>query len=319
MTAATPRFHRLVLVGGLVVDLVLRVEELPRSGDDVRAERAHAEVGGGFAVLAAARRHGLPAAYGGLYGNGPFGTAVRTALDTEHVDALLPQVTTGDSGFRTAFTGPGGARMSVTSGGVEGALDADTLRGLRIDAGDAVYLDGGDLVDARLGSAVGRWLQSLPQQTLLVFDPGGRLDEITWPVQERVLRRCDVLTLSAAAVKGLVGTSRPAAAWRALREYAPRLSTAVFRHGPDGCWVGTDTDQPPVEVPAPPVDPVTGPVADGLHTGVLLANLAQGRPASRAALRGNVAVALFSTRRGGHAYPEPAAVDRFLATSWRPE
>lgn len=316
MTA--PGFDRLVLVGGLVVDLVLRVRELPGDGDDVHASAAHAEVGAGFAMLATARRHGLRAAYAGRHGDGPFGTAVRSALATEQVDSLLPQVTGADSGFRTAFTGPGSTRMSVTNAGVEAALDSDGLATWPVRARDAVYVHGRDLARGKSGAAIARWVRALPADVPVVFDPGSWLDQISWEVQERVLRRCDMLTLSAAAVRKLVGTQRPAAAWRALPEYAPRARTAVFRHGPDGCWVATDGSRPPVEVPAPPVDAPSGPVADDVHTGVLLADLAAGRPATVAALRGNVAVALLPAAGSTPVYPEPGAVERFLSTRWQP-
>lgn len=306
---------RLVLVGGLAVDLVQQVDELPRRGEDVRARRSYAEVGGAFRTLASARRHGLPAAYAGRYGNGPFGTAVATALAAEDVTALLPRDDAADSGFRSTVVEPGGAHLSVVTPGVDAHLDQAHLAGVPVRQDDAVYVTGSDLVAAGTGAAVASWLKGLPARTLLVFAPGRWLDEIPWQTQERVLRRCGLLAMSAAAVRQLVGTGRPGAAWRALQEYAPRLTAAVVRQGLDGCWVGTQ-DEPPVEVPAPPVDAPEGPAADAVHTGVLLAGLARGLPAERAALRANVAVALRTTGPGAPPCPTPAAVDHFLTARW---
>lgn len=318
MTERTGRPSRLVLVGGLTVDLVLRVDELPRRGDDVRARSAYAEVGGGFFALAAARRHGLPAAYAGRYGSGPFGSAVATGLAAEGIEALLARDEASDTGFRTTVAEAGDAHLSVTNPGVEARLDQASLAGLELRAGDAVYLTGSDLASAGTGTAVAAWVRTLPARTQVVFAPGPWLDEIPWQVQERVLRRCDLVTMSAKAVRQLVGTSRPGAAWRALREYAPRLALAVVRQPEDDSWVAS-ADDSPVEVPAPPLDAPRGPAADEVHTGVLLAGLARGATAARAVLRANVAVALRAAGPGASPCPEPAEIDRFLATRWSPE
>ncbi|MBN3729119.1 sugar kinase, partial [Burkholderia sp. Ac-20379] len=56
MTAAVPR---LIHTGQVLVDLIMRVGALPAPGGDVLASEARFEVGGGFNVLAAARRSGM--------------------------------------------------------------------------------------------------------------------------------------------------------------------------------------------------------------------------------------------------------------------
>ena len=81
--------RRLVLVGSVIVDIVLYVDALPERGGDVVASRSMTTAGGGFNVLSAAARQGLPSAYGGLVGTGPFGEQVRDALAAESVE-LLP-------------------------------------------------------------------------------------------------------------------------------------------------------------------------------------------------------------------------------------
>ena len=81
--------RRLVLVGSVIVDIVLYVEALPERGGDVVASRSMTTAGGGFNVLSAAARQGLPSAYGGLVGTGPFGAQVRAALAAESVELLL--------------------------------------------------------------------------------------------------------------------------------------------------------------------------------------------------------------------------------------
>lgn len=316
MTVQPSEPRRLVLAGSVLVDLVMRVEELPGRGADVQARSAHAEIGGGFPTLVAARRHGLAAALAGGYGSGPFGTAIANALAAEGIDPLLPRSTDADSGFRTCLMEPGDAQTSVTSPGLEARLSRDTLAQAAVDADDAVYVSGRDLAYQHTGAAIAAWIRGLPRRTLVVFDPGPWVDDIPWPVHERTLRRSDLVTMSQGTAGRLLGTRRPAAALQALHAYAPRMTLGVIRCDADGCWVDHRDADGPAEVPAPPLDVTSLPDPDGVHTGVLVAALAHGVPAARAALRANVAAALHAATPAVDGCPDAAAVDRFLATRW---
>lgn len=312
------RPRRLVLVGSVLVDVLMRVELLPERGTDVLARGAHAEVGFGRGVLAAARRHGMPAAFAGRYGSGPFGTQVRAALVQDGVDMLIPLPARGDSGFRIGFVETGGARTSATSPGVETTLDRQSLDRLSIRDDDAVYVSGYDLTYPKSGSAIAGWASALPRPTALVFDPGPLVDDIPWEVQQQVLRRCDMVTMSARASQQLSGSGRPRAAVAALREYAPRLRAAVLRQGADGCWVqDTNGSTKGTQVPAPPIDPVDTTGRAGAHTGVLLAYLARGTSLRDAALHANAAAALSATEPGAATCPDAAALERFMDRVWR--
>lgn len=309
--------RRLVLAGSVVVDVQLSVPDRPRPGRDVLAGRAHAEVGGGFAVLAAARRHGLPAAYAGRHGAGPFGAQVRVALADEGVELLLPRDDGGDSGFRTVLVEPDGRRSVVISPGVEARLGGGVLSAVHPGAGDAVHVSGHDLAYRRTGPAIASWLAGLDPGVFVVCDLDDGAD-VPWEVCRRVLRRATAVTMTRAQAREVLGTARPKAAFHELREYAPRLTHAVLRAGPDGAWV-EDERAGVVEVPAPPLDPVDETGGGGTHTGVLLAELARGATLARAALRANVAATLADARAGSATCPARSTVDRFLATRWGPE
>lgn len=67
------RQARLVMIGGILVDVVMYVPHLPVPGGDVLARDAVVASGNGFNVLAAASGQGLTAAYLGRHGTGRFG------------------------------------------------------------------------------------------------------------------------------------------------------------------------------------------------------------------------------------------------------
>ena len=68
-----PVLNRLVFAGEAIVDLLMWVPALPERGGDMLADAAAIEVGGGFNVMAAAARQGLPVVYAGGHGTGPWG------------------------------------------------------------------------------------------------------------------------------------------------------------------------------------------------------------------------------------------------------
>ncbi len=97
---------RFVLVDAVVVDIVLRVEKVPERGSDVAVDESSSLAGGGFNVMAAASRLGLPAVYGGILGFGPFATIARNALREEGIIVALPPASGLDTGFVVALVEP---------------------------------------------------------------------------------------------------------------------------------------------------------------------------------------------------------------------
>ena len=112
-------FNRLLHLGNVVVDVVLTVPALPEPGGDVLATSTATTAGGGFNVMAAARRQGLPVSYAGGHGTGPWGDKVRAALEDEGIDILRPPDEAADTGFDVALVEDGGERTFVTSLGAE--------------------------------------------------------------------------------------------------------------------------------------------------------------------------------------------------------
>ena len=98
---------------------------LPEPGGDVLATSGGMEAGGSFNVMVAATRLGLPAAYAGAHGTGPFGDLVRAALRREGIDILLPPVTEIDTGYDIAITDAAGERTFITAVGAEARLSSD--------------------------------------------------------------------------------------------------------------------------------------------------------------------------------------------------
>ena len=313
-----PPPERLVFAGEAIVDLLMWVPALPERGGDVLAEAAAIEAGGGFNIMAAAVRQGLPVVYAGGHGTGPWGDKVRAALAGEGIGLLRAPDPDADTGFDVALVEAGGERTFVTTLGAESLREPGAWDLVRVQPGDAVYVSGYGLVPPESGRVLGAWAAALPPGVLLFADPGPLVADIPAAVLGPVLARCDWWSCNQREAALVTGSTDPAEAARRLVRRTGRAGVIV-RTGPDGCVVASRASAPaaghipePEHIPAPPVTAVDTTGAGDAHSGVFLAGLAAGLTVAGAARRANAAAALTVTRAGAATSPTRAELDRFL-------
>jgi sugar/nucleoside kinase (ribokinase family) len=315
------RPRRLVFAGEAIVDVVLRVPALPPRGGDMLATSSEVTAGGGFNVMSAAARHGLPVLYAGGHGTGPWGDVIRSALAAEGIALLRPADAERDTGFDVALVEPDAERTFVTH------LGAETVRGpggwddVPAGPGDAVYVSGYGLVVPGSGSVLGAWAAALPFGVLLFFDPGPLAAQIPAAVLGPVLDRCDWLSCNereAAVLADPGGSTDPGVSADAGEMAARLLNRAgsltgagdvLVRAGAAGCYVALRSAQTAVHVPAPMVTAVDTTGAGDAHAGVFLAAIANGLPPVEAAARANAAAAYAVTRHGPATAPTRTELD----------
>jgi sugar/nucleoside kinase (ribokinase family) len=293
------------------------VPALPERGGDMLAPSAAIAVGGGFNVMAAAVRQGLPVVYAGGHGTGPWGEKVRAALAAEGVRVLRRPDPDADTGFDVALVEADGERTFITHLGAESLRQAGAWDLVLLGPGDAVYVSGYGLVPPGSGAILGAWAAALPPEVLLFVDPGPLTADIPAPVLDPVLARCDWWSCNQREGLLLTGVSDPAEAARRLARRTGHAGVIV-RAGRDGCVLarrtarGSDGAVSLSHIPAPAVTAVDTTGAGDAHSGVFLAALADGLTPTDAARRANAAAALTVTRSGAAVSPARAELDQFL-------
>ncbi|ROS39310.1 PfkB family carbohydrate kinase [Amycolatopsis thermoflava] len=291
---------RLVHTGQVIVDLVLRVPELPRRGGDVLADGMDLTPGGGFNVMAAAARSGAEVVYAGAHGTGRFGDAVRAALAAEGIGVAQAPLSDVDTGVCVVLVDSGGERTFVTGTGAEGMLAPGRLDDVPAAAADLVYVSGYSLAHAPNRAALAAWLPTVPARVLL--DPGPLAADLPLDL---VLPHVDILSCNAAEARALSGKD-------SLTEAALALGgTVVVRDGPAGCLLAENGEVR--TIPGFPVEPVDTNGAGDAHCGVLAAELLAGADLAMAAHRANAAAAMAVLRPGPATAPNRQEIDEFLA------
>ncbi|QBQ12880.1 MULTISPECIES: PfkB family carbohydrate kinase [unclassified Pseudomonas] len=302
---------RLLHSGQVIVDLVMSLDTLPATGGDVLANSASFEAGGGFNVMAAARRNGLPVVYLGRHGTGRFGDLARAAMQAEGIEMALAASDDKDTGLCVSLTEATTERTFISHIGAEGDLLAQDLANAVPRDDDYVYVSGYSLLLEGKAQALLDWLLALPRQITVVFDPGPLVKAPDSALMVALLPRIDIWTSNGPEALAFTGASDLAGALLKLNEHLPADTLLVVRDGPNGCWISRNGQAE--HVPGFKVQAVDSNGAGDAHAGVFIAGLANGLAPAVAARRANAAAALAVTRWGPATSPGTAEVDALLS------
>ncbi|MGF6210018.1 PfkB family carbohydrate kinase [Pseudomonas frederiksbergensis] len=301
---------KLLHTGQVIIDLVMAVDKLPQAGGDVLAQSASFEAGGGFNVMAAAQRNGLPVVYLGRHGTGRFGDLAREAMKAEGIQIGIADKAERDTGLCVAVTDASAERSFISYIGAEGDVSTEDLASVPAEAGDYVYVSGYSLLHVGKARALVDWVLGLPKGINVIFDPGPLVESPDEPLMNALLPRIDVWTSNSVEALRFTGAADIGEALDRLVDHLPADVLMVVRDGPQGCWIRQRGDCQ--HVPGFKVDAVDSNGAGDAHAGVFVAGLAQGLSTLEAARRANAAAALAVTRWGPATSPGSAEVDALV-------
>jgi ribokinase len=272
----------IAVVGSVNLDLVARVERLPRPGEtvtDASFERVPGGKGANQAVAAA--RLGADVRFVGCVGDDPFRAEALSGLEEAAVDLAGLRVSAEPTGVALILVDADGENQIVVAPGANEALRPEDAS---VDAADAVLCQleiPQDVVAAAAARSRYFCLNAAPAR----------------PVDAAVLARADLVVVNRYELEALGGT--------------PRLVALTL--GAEGAVLLEDGSE--VARAAPPrVDAVDGTAAGDAFTACLLVSVLEGRPHDEALRRACAAGALAASRFGAQpSLPTAAEVDTILA------
>jgi sugar/nucleoside kinase (ribokinase family) len=304
---------RLVHAGSAVVDYVYRIDMLPLPGAEKTAASYDRVAGGGFNMMVAARRTGMPVVFAGRHGTGPSGDFLRAAFATERIEVLTPPAPELDSGNCVVMVSADAERTFVSWPGAEATLCAADLAAAFLEAGDWVFTSGYMLSYPGSRDALASWIEALPPEIPFVFDPTPVVSEIPKDILARVLARTSWLSCNAAEAAAITGTADVATGAELLMSrHCPHAAGLVVRTSEAGAHVLL-RDGRSQTIPGFKVAAVDTNGAGDTHIGAFVSALARGESPFAAARYANAAAAISVTRHGGSSAPTDAEINDFLA------
>jgi len=303
---------RLLHAGSAVVDYVYRIDALPAPGTERIAATYSRVAGGGFNMMVAAARTGMPVAFCGQHGTGPNGDFLRAAMAAESIELLTSPSPSMDTGNCVVLVTADAERTFVSWPGVEGILEPAMLAGMAVKPQDWVFTSGYTLSYPGSREALAGWIETLAADMPFVFDPAPVVAEIPAPILSRVLARTTWLSCNAAEAAVIAGAGDlPAMAGRLLKVHCPRAAGIVIRASEQGCHLLL-ADGRGWTVPGFRVAAIDTNGAGDTHIGAFVSALSRGVPPLDAIRYANAAAAISVTRHGGSSGPTDDEIREFL-------
>ncbi|QNN21612.1 ribokinase [Planctomycetales bacterium ZRK34] len=288
---------RLVIVGSVNMDLVLRVPHQPKPGQTIRAsDFAELPGGKGANQAVAAARLGAESIMIGRVGDDAFGGTLRSQLAGAGVQIDALQTTPGPSGVALISVDDDGQNAISIVAGANGRVSLDDVRAAEsiIASADALLVQFELPIEvvAEAVTIAGR------HEVMTIVDPapapprGVALPEALYHVDVLSPNQTEAADLAGIEVDDLAGAERAA---RLLLQRGARC--IVVKLGPDGALI-VASEAPARHVPSITVEPIDTTAAGDAFTAAMAVALAEGEAIDSAVRFGCIAGALATTTLG---------------------
>ena len=287
--------HSVLVLGAAVIDIIIELDQLPQSGEDVTAEHKGTIVGGcAYNVANILRQLNIPHDLLVPVGKGVYGSQIKKRLVADGYK-LLVEDSSDDNGWNMSAVERDGERTFITVPGIETRWKKAWFQTVNLPAYDYLYVSGYEL-EGDSGEVILDALGARNDKFQLIFDPGPRIPFIRQATLRKVLGMGTILHLNRMELQLLTGESELMTA--AKRVFEMTHKPVVVTLGADGSLLYTaDGGEVLPGRTATVVDTIG---AGDAHTGAFLAGLAAGLSPREACLAGNDVAAEVVQQQGGH-------------------
>ena len=302
---------KIVIVGSLNIDLVVRTAHLPMPGQTVRGSGFGTYPGGKGANQAVAAARLAPEAItvhmAGRVGKDEFGASLLQSLSESGVDVGQVQAVPGPTGNAMIAVEESSENFIIISAGANGTLtaaDMDNIAPLLQDA-DALLLQ----LEVPLPAIERAAAIAAEAGALVILNPAPAPEQ---PLPQSLLRHVSILAPNETEAMALTGEDDPAGAVAALQTYG--IPTVVLTQGAAGALVAQESGIK--RVAAFPISPVDTTAAGDAFVGALGVALIEGQSLEESVRFAAAAGALAATKAGAQpSLPRRETLLAFMAGS----
>ena len=268
---------RLLIIGSTCVDVILRLDHLPTTGEDMHPVQRFAMGGCAFNVAQVPKAYDVDLRFVTPIGDhGVFSDFVRAHLDNAGFRGPIT-VPDSENGCCYCLVERSGERTFLSVHGIEYSFHAEYMDAFAGERFDYTYICGLE-VEETTGGEIVAWLDAHPDIAgTVVYAPGPRGIEVDTDRTERILGMHPILHLNeqeAQALAGMTGSEdRVLAAAQVL--HAKTGNMVIVTRGADGVlWISADGSvHSAPSVPSTVVDTIG---AGDSHCGAVLTGLTLG-------------------------------------------
>lgn len=198
---------RLLIIGSTCVDVILRLDHLPTTGEDMHPVQRFAMGGCAFNVAQVPKAYDVDLRFVTPIGDhGVFSDFVRAHLDNAGFRGPIT-VPNSENGCCYCLVERSGERTFLSVHGVEYSFHAEYMEAFAGERFDYTYICGLEVEETTGGELVA-WLEAHPDIAgTVVYAPGPRGIEVNADRTERILAMQPILHLNEQEAQALAGTS----------------------------------------------------------------------------------------------------------------
>lgn len=284
--------RQLLMIGSSCVDVVIPVEHLPKTGDDLQPEKQTFTMGGtGWNACRATLLTGVRPTFLSPVGTGMYGRQVEDAFHAYGIDIVARSER--ENGCCYCLVEADGERTFMCIRGGEYEFRKEWLDALCGEY-SLCYTCGMEIQDTPAGENIMDWLEAHPQ-TEVFYAPGPRGILMPKERQERMLSMHPIVHLNEYEILALTGEETPEAGALALHQKTGNI--VIVTLGSKGC-LAVDQDGSLLHVPGRKVVVKDTIGAGDSHAGVMLGCLYKGMALTEAMQLANAVAAEVVSREG---------------------
>lgn len=263
---------QILVIGSTVADVIIHLEHLPKTGEDVHVIRQSISLGGcAYNVFHTIRLFKAPCTLFSPVGGGVYGDFVRQSLDIQGIKSPIP-APLQENGCCYCFVEKSGERTFISHHGAEYRFLPEWFELIDSASVGSVYLCGLEL-EEDTGVHIVRYLEQHPDLRIF-FAPGPRLLRIPKGLMQRLFALSPVLHLNETEALSCTGESTAEEAARALHRMTQ--NAVIITLGERGACVHSKTGASAVYVPGVKAVQTDTIGAGDAHIGAVIAKLSQG-------------------------------------------
>lgn len=229
---------QVLIIGAAIVDIIVNIEKLPKSGEDITAKKTSQSVGGcAFNVADVLNKLHLPFDLMIPIGHGYYSEIICKLFKTKNYPIYRVNEPI-DNGYCLSLVEHDGERTFITMPGLELSMKKDWFNHLNINDYDYIYLSGYELEGSN-GNVLVDILQSKKTSAKVIFDPGPRLKFIDKNVLESIFHMNCILTMNNKEAFALANESNIENAGKKL--YSITHEPVIITNGNKGAIIATNT------------------------------------------------------------------------------
>ncbi|RDY24593.1 kinase [Romboutsia maritimum] len=183
-----------LVLGNVFVDVIVNVDALPKTGDDIMCNKQLISIGGcAYNVATVLKNFEVEHDLISPVGNGIYGEIIREELEKNDYKKYITD-DSSDNGYCLCLVEKDGERSFITIRGIESTYKSKWLEDIDDSEYDNIYVSGYEM-EGESGVIISNWLLKQKDKTLF-FAPGPRINYIQKKTMEKILTLNPILHLN---------------------------------------------------------------------------------------------------------------------------